>query len=81
MEIPKRRYEQWDGGSKYLTIDCPQCDWYREIKGMKLCGWGEAFKYLVKRKSPRKCEVKNREQKSFEPSTKYLDGIIKKHDK
>lgn len=78
MEIPKG-YSRWDGSYKNYTKDCNSCPFYREIKEHELCGWGVAFKYLVREQERlRKCEIKNREhgQQNFIPSVIYLDEII-----
>ncbi len=78
MGIPKRRGSRWDGTFKDYTKDCGSCEFYRIIKNEKLCGWGVAFKYLVKPIKLRKCEVKNREFKDdYWRSIKYLDEIVK----
>ena len=74
MEIARRGHE-WDGSSKYLTKDFEGCEWYREIGGREICGWGVALKYLVEAEKPRRCEVKNRGEGRF-PSMDYLDRLI-----
>ncbi len=76
MEIPKRRGNKWDGTFKGYTKDCKSCEFYREIENKELCGWGVAFKYLVRPIKLRKCEVKNREFEYYYHSVKYLDEII-----
>ncbi len=76
MDVPKRHWVRYDGFHKSLTQDCDGCEWYRKIVGEELCGWGEAFKYLVKTENPRKCEVKSREQEP-NPSVKYIDKILR----
>lgn len=58
--IPRRTYQRWDGGLIYRTKDCDSCDFYREINNQNLCGWGVAFKYLVEKEKPKKCEIRNR---------------------
>lgn len=56
---------RWDGNLKYITKDCGGCQFYRELKDgeeeMKLCGWGVAYKFLVQRERPRKCDLFRRE--------------------
>jgi len=77
--IPKRTYQRWDGGIIYFTKDCEGCDFYREINNQSLCGWGIAFKYLVKKEKPKKCAIRNIPIKEpwIERSYKYLDSLIK----
>jgi len=75
MEIPKRHYQRWDGGANYYTKDCDQCEFYRKIEDKELCGWGKAFKYLIRNKKPKKCDLLRRELPQKQ-SIKYLDKII-----
>ncbi len=76
MGIPKRHYQRWDGGYKNLTNNCSECRFYRRIKDNQLCGWGIAFKYLIKpEKTLRKCDLSEREQTKY-PSFTYLDEVI-----
>ncbi len=75
--IPNRSYQRYDGFTKLKTKDCKRCEWYRENSDAELCGWGEAFKYLVKTEKPRKCEVKNRKQEGLlVHSVGYIDEIL-----
>jgi len=70
--IKPRPYQKWDGSYKSLKEECPGCNWYKEIKGNKLCGFGRAFKYLSPPVLNRKCEEK---QRSVEKHS--LDYLIK----
>ncbi len=77
MEIPKR-HSRWDGSRKYYTKNCDECEFYRKIEDKELCGWGIAFKYLIKTEKPRKCNVLRRGLPEFgKHSVEYLDKIIK----
>lgn len=79
MTILKRSWQRYDRFPKYKTKDCGCCKWYRRIGDEDVCGHGIAFKILVPREDPRKCEVKDRKQSDFpEPSVKYLDEILSK---
>ena len=77
--IPKRPYQRWDGGLIYRTKDCEGCDFYRNINNQSLCGFGVAFKYLVEREKPKKCEIKNRPIETCwtHHSLEYLDNLIR----
>ncbi len=75
MQIVKR-FGTWDGASKTYTQNCDNCEVYRKIKGKELCGWGIAFKYLEKTRTPKKCALTNKKQPEHN-SIKYLDGLIK----
>ncbi len=77
MEIPQRPWMRWESSYKNYTKNCLQCEWYRKIDDQELCGWGVAFKYLVKSEKLRTCEIKNRKDKPNYPSIKYLDELIK----
>ena len=76
MKIPKRFGIMWDGDYKAYTKDCLECGWYRKIDDRELCGWGIAFKYLVKLEKLRTCEVRNRKDKPKHPSIKYLNKLV-----
>ncbi len=73
MEIEKRT--RWDGSSKTYTLDCNNCEWYRRIGRRELCGWGIAFKYLIRTNNSRRCEIKNRGAPENQ-SIKYLDKLL-----
>ena len=73
MKIPGRY--RWDGSSNHYTKNCSSCQWYRKIEDSELCGWGAAFKYLIRVENMRKCEIRNRPQPEH-PSVEYLDEII-----
>jgi hypothetical protein len=77
--IPKRKNQRWDGRLIYQTKDCDSCNFYRKIKGNELCGWGVAFKYLVQKEKPRKCEIRNRPQEGYytHHSLEYLDNLVR----
>ena len=72
-EVPVR--ERWDGGSKYHTKDCARCGFHRKMAYDEMCGWGAAFKYLVRKEKERRCEVKDRKPVEY-PSVEYLDRMI-----
>ncbi|MFH1503715.1 MAG: hypothetical protein ABIE36_03600 [Candidatus Diapherotrites archaeon] len=77
--IPKRPYQRWDGELIYKTKDCDSCDFYRMIFRNDLCGWGIAFKYLVQKEKPKKCEIRNRPIETCwtHHSLEYLDSLIR----
>ena len=70
-----RLSQRWDGGYKYFTKNCIECDYYRVIEGESLCGKGKAFTYLVKTENRRKCNIKDRDIE--DSSVNYLDKLIK----
>ncbi len=76
--IPKRKYQRWDGELIHLTKDCNTCDFHRNMNNHDLCGWGIAFKYLVKKEKIRRCEIRNRPIETYHThhSLEYLDSLV-----
>jgi hypothetical protein len=74
MIIEPRRGYNWDGSSKIITKDCVGCEWYKEIRGKALCGWGVSFKLLEDTENKRRCEIRNRKVNG-EHSLYYLIKI------
>jgi len=79
MKIPRRYWvSRWEGSYKDYTKNCDGCEWYRKIDDKELCGWGKAFKYLVRTEKRRQCQIIDRKQE-FIPSAKYLDELVREN--
>ena len=79
-EIPKRPGSVWDGASIYRTKDCDGCRYHRAYNSYELCGVGIAFKYLIQRGNPMKCQLIDRLYGMWERerAVHYLDEIVAK---
>lgn len=66
---------RWDGGTKFFTNECLECEWYVPLSDGEVCFVGKAWKELTKEKVLNTCAAKKRaeeEQEVMEASKKQL---------
>ena len=77
MEIPRRYWvSRWEGYPINLTKNCESCPYHRVIEAFEVCGFGVAWKELVKSANMTSCGKLKWPGTERTRSVKFLDKLI-----
>lgn len=76
IENSSRYRGRHDGKEKYLTINCPNCEWHALVNTEERCYWGVFWKLLVTRTNLRKCEFYNKQSPHERKIEHHPSGIL-----
>ncbi len=80
MRFDNRNNHSKDGDVVFYRTECKtECNWYRALDGISVCGGGKDFKYLLAcgTHPSSRCRLKDRPNE--EPAVNYIDEQISEY--